>query len=165
MKQLILIFSFLPIWACASEVNTFVSKSDQLNLAAAKELATRVQKASEALGRAVTIAVVGAQGETILIYRGDEVGPHNTEAARRKAFTSLSTKTTTLLLGRNARSQSDTQNLASLPELLLLGGGRPLWKGGKVIGAVGVAGGGNPENDDALASKAILSEAGISTEK
>lgn len=165
MKIMILVFSFLSLCSYATEQTSYVSKTDQINLAAAKELGNRIQKASEAQGKSVTIAVVGLQGETILIYRGDGVGPHNTEAARRKAFTSLSTKSSTLLLAQNARSRPETQNLANLPELLLLGGGRPLWREGKVIGAVGVAGGGGPENDDSLASKAILPEAGISTGK
>jgi uncharacterized protein GlcG (DUF336 family) len=84
------------------------------------------------------------------------VGPHNTEAARRKAYTALSTKTATLLLGRTARATPDTQNLNTLPELLLLGGGVPLWH----HGGVGVAGGGSPENDDLL-GRAALPEADI----
>ncbi|WP_240047097.1 heme-binding protein [Hymenobacter nivis] len=36
------------------------------------------------------------------------MGPHNTEAARRKAYTALSTKPATLLLGRSARANPDT---------------------------------------------------------
>lgn len=139
--------------------------SQELNLEGAKEVASRVQKAAKKLNKSVTIAVVGSQGETILIYKGDGVGPHNTEAARRKAYTSLSTKTATLILARNARSNPDTANLAELPELLLLGGGRPLWKAGVVIGAVGVAGGGGPENDDSLAANGSFPEAGITTGK
>jgi uncharacterized protein GlcG (DUF336 family) len=83
------------------------------------------------------------------------VGPHNTEAARRKVYTALSTKTATLLLGRTARATPDTQNLNPLPELLL-GGGVPLWH----HGGVGVASGGSPENDDLL-GRAALPEADI----
>jgi uncharacterized protein GlcG (DUF336 family) len=94
-----------------------------------------------------------------------EIANRAQEAARRKAYTSLSTKTATLLLSRNARSNPDTNNLATLPELLLLSGGYPLWKEGRVIGSIGIAGGGSPENDDLIASKAEILESGVTTKK
>ena len=165
MRRYMLIVLLLPVFAFSAEQPNFSTNSHQLSLEGAKEMANRVMSAAKTSGKNITIAIVGAQGETILIYRGDGVGPHNKEAARRKAFTSLSTKTATLLLARNARSNPDTANLAELPELLLLGGGQPLWKAGTVIGAIGVAGGGGPEIDDSLASKANLPEASITTGK
>ena len=66
------------------------------------------------------------------------MGPHNTEAARRKAYTALSTKTATLTLARNAKMSRDSENLAFLPELLLLGGGVPLWHNNIIVGSIGV---------------------------
>lgn len=163
MRVLFIALSLISLSAFA-EKNTF-STGPHLTLDGAILIAQSVQIAAKKLNKTVTIAVVGDQGETILIYRGDGVGPHNTEAARRKAYTSLSTKTATLLLARNARSNSDSNNLAELPELLLLAGGHPLWKEGSVIGAIGIAGGGSPENDDLIASKAGIVKAGISTKK
>lgn len=163
MKVLILTLCLLPVLGFAENKNSYSTQTHHLTLDGAKEIANRAQEAAKKLNKSVTIAVVGAQGETILIYKGDGVGPHNSEAARRKAYTSLSTKTATLLLSRNARSNPDTNNLATLPELLLLSGGHPLWKDGNVIGAIGIAGGGSPENDDLIASKSQLSEAGIFT--
>lgn len=165
MKLLILTLCLLPGLGFAENKKNYSIKTFQLTLDGAKEMAIRVQEAAKKLNKTVTIAVVGTQGETILIYKGDGVGPHNTEAARRKAYTSLSTKTATLLLSRNAKANPDTNNLATLPELLLLSGGYPLWKEGTVIGAIGIAGGGSPENDDLIASKAELPEAGIFTKK
>jgi uncharacterized protein GlcG (DUF336 family) len=165
MKLIILTLYLLPTLAFAESKNNYTTQAYQLTLDGAKEVANRVQDAAKKLNKTVTIAVVGIQGETILIYKGDGVGPHNTEAARRKAYTSLSTKTATLLLSRNARSNPDTNNLATLPELLLLSGGYPLWKEGAVIGAIGIAGGGSPKNDDLIASKAQLPEVGIFTKK
>lgn len=171
MKMLILTLFLLPIslFADATKVtnaeNKYSVQTYQLTLEGAKEIANRAQEAAKKLSKTVTIAVLGAQGETILIYKGDDVGPHNTEAARRKAYTSLSTKTATLLLARNARSNPDTFNLATLPELLLLSGGYPLWKDGRVIGSIGIAGGGSPENDDLIASKAGILESGVTTKK
>ena len=57
------------------------------------------------------------------------------------------------ILSRNASANPDTQNLNTLPELLLLGGGVPIIVNNKVIGSVGIAGAGGPEQDDAIAQK------------
>lgn len=165
MKLLMLTLCLMPSLVLAEGKNNYSTQTYQLTLDGAKEVANKVQEAAKKLNKTVSIAVVGTQGETIIIYKGDGVGPHNTEAARRKAYTSLSTKTATLLLSRNASANPDTNNLATLPELLLLSGGYPLWKEGAVIGAIGIAGGGSPENDDLIASKAELPEAGIYTKK
>src|SRR5690606_26180874 len=106
-----------------------------------------------------------ASGTVVLLLRGDGVGPHNTEAARRKAYTALSTKTATLSLLRISAANPDTHNLNTLPELLLLSGGAPLWYRGNVIGGIGVAGGGSAENDDIIARAAAIPEQGILTSK
>ena len=103
----------------------------------------------------IAVAFLDASGKQILITIADGVGPHNLEAARRKAFTALSTKTPTLILARNASANPDTQNLNTLPELLLLGGGVPIIVNNKVIGSVGIAGAGGPEQDDAIAQKIV----------
>ena len=154
----------LPSAATAqTPAETYLVPTYRLTLDAALELAARARAEAAALGYEVSVAVVDASGQTILLSQGDGVGPHNTEAARRKAYTALSTKTPTLLLGRNARANPDSQNLATLPELLLLGGGVPLRYGDEVIGAVGVAGGGGAENDDRIGHAASLPEAGITT--
>ncbi len=134
----------------------------QLNFDIALQLIQNVKAAAKSAGREVSVAIVDVAGQTILLAKGDGVGPHNTEAARRKAFTSASTKTATLKLGRDAKLTPDTQNLANLPELLLLGGGSPLYYKDQLIGAVGVAGGGGAEGDDAFSKAAVIQELHIS---
>lgn len=146
-------------------IENYVKSVDNLTLEAAFELTKRVSQTASSLDKKVSIALLDASGNIILITRGDGVGPHNTEAARRKAYTALSTKTPTLLLLRNAETNPDTKNLNTLPELLLLSGGVPIWYKGNVIGSVGVAGGGNAENDDLIAKSASIPEIGITTTK
>lgn len=126
-----------------------------LNLDAATRLAARATDTCRRLGRPVAVAVLDHGGKVILLQRGDGVGPHNLEAGRRKAYTALSTRAPTLDLARNAQAHPDARNLATLPELLLLGGGVPLSAGGQPAGAIGVAGGGNAVNDHACAQAAI----------
>lgn len=129
--------------------------ASQLSLSSSRQLAAAAEDACAARGKSIAVALVDTGGQTVLLARGDGVGPHNSEAARRKAYTALSTKTATLQLARNARSNPDTANLAQLPELLLLGGGIPLWQGETLVGAIGVAGGGGPEGDDLCARAAL----------
>ena len=153
--------SQLPAATAPVATARYLAPAGQLTLRAALEMADRVRAKAATLDKQVSVAVVDASGQLVLLLRGDGVGPHNTEAARRKAYTALSTKTATLLLGRNTRANPDTQNLNTLPELLLLGGGVPLWHNGQIVGGVGVAGGGGPETDDLLARAAALPEAAI----
>lgn len=154
MKVLFVVLSLVSSMALADSKPSFTVTVEQITLAGALEVASGAQAAAKKLNRSVSLAVVGREGETIIVMKGDGVGPHNTEAARRKAFTALSTKTPTLALLRTAKKSSDTQNLAELPELLLLSGGYPILRDGAVIGAIGVAGGGGPEADDQIARDA-----------
>lgn len=146
-------------------VNDYVKSVDNLNLKAAFEISNRVTEKATSMGKNVSIAILDASGNIILLIRGEGVGIHNTEAARRKAYTALSTKTPTLLLMRNAALNPDSKNLNTLPELLLLSGGAPIWFKDEVIGSIGVAGGGSAENDDLLAKSASITEIGITTSK
>lgn len=145
----------LPTLLLAGLLVSSAQAETVLGLGAAETLAESARSACRAFGREVAVAVVDAGGQTLLLSRNSAVGPHNLEAAWRKAFTALSTRQPTLSLGRQARSQPDTAALQYLPELLLLGGGVPLKTGDSVLGAVGVAGGGGPENDDACARAAV----------
>ncbi|EQB7292925.1 heme-binding protein (plasmid) [Escherichia albertii] len=64
---------------------------------------------------------------------------------KKKAYTALSTKSDTRELAKKAVSNPETQNLNTVPQLLLLGGGVPVKSGNMVIGAIGVAGMGGPQ--------------------
>ena len=159
MKSILITFLCHSFFCVAqSQIPTSDFKKDSQTLesltqeAAIKGLTYANAIAKEA-NKKIAVAFLDASGKPILITIADGVGPHNLEAARRKAFTALSTKTPTLILARNASANPDTQNLNTLPELLLLGGGVPIIVNNKVIGSVGIAGAGGPEQDDAIAQK------------
>lgn len=159
MKSILITFLCHSFFLVAqSQIPTSDFKKDSQTLesltqeAAIKGLTYANAIAKEA-NKKIAVAFLDASGIPILVTIADGVGPHNLEAARRKAFTALSTKTPTLILARNASANPDTQNLNTLPELLLLGGGVPIIVNNKVIGSVGIAGAGGPEQDDAIAQK------------
>lgn len=134
----------------------YVDKSYQLNQNAALKLAEQARLEAQKLDKTVSVAVLNSSGVTILLLKGDNVGPHNTEASRRKAYTALSTKTASLELMQKAAADSTAQNLNTLPELLLLGGGVPIWKDGALVGSIGVSGAGSGQNDHNVAQKAVV---------
>ncbi|WP_445939645.1 GlcG/HbpS family heme-binding protein [Pseudomonas sp.] len=141
--------------SAAWAANENVAQRQDVTLALANELLNATLAACHADGRTGVAAVVDRGGNLVAVQRDDNVGPHNTVAAQRKAFTALSTKTATRLLSERARNNPDAENLNTLDELLLLGGGVPLKVGDQVIGAIGVAGAGGAEIDEGCALKAI----------
>lgn len=132
-----------------------VAQRKDVTLATANNLVNAALSACHAQGRTGVVAVVDRGGNLVALQRDDNVGPHNTLAAQRKAYTALSTKTPTRLLAERARSTADAENLNTVSELLLLGGGVPLLFEGEVIGALGVAGAGGAAFDEGCALAAI----------
>lgn len=132
-------------------------QQSELTLDSANRLAAGAIDACRRQGRAIVVAVLDHGGNLMALQRADGVGPHNTEASRRKAYTALSTRTATLDLARRAQADADARNLATLPELLLLGGGVPLLAHGQLVGAIGIAGGGGAAMDHACGLAAIAS--------
>ena len=151
LSLLALAMSASAAWAANAEV----AQRQDITLALANDLLSATLAACHADGRTGVAAVVDRGGNLVAVQRDDNVGPHNTLAAQRKAFTALSTKTATRLLSERARNNPDAENLNTLDELLLLGGGVPLTVGNQVIGAIGVAGAGGAEIDEGCALKAI----------
>lgn len=142
-------------FAVAAATDAQVAQRKDVTLALANNLATASLAACHAQGRTAVVAVVDRGGNLVAVQRDDNVGPHNTQAAQRKAYTALSTKTATRLLAERARSTPDTENLNTVNELLLLGGGVPLLVEDEVIGAIGVAGAGGAAFDEGCAVAAI----------
>ncbi len=126
-----------------------------ISLDAAKQLLAATMDFCHAKGKTLAAAVVDRSGNLVALQRDDNVGPHNTIAAQRKAYTAVSTKTSTGQLADKARANPQTHNLNTVSELLLLGGGVPIKVGNAVIGAIGVAGAGGPAMDESCAVAAI----------
>lgn len=121
----------------------------------AKSLVTTALKICHSKNKTGVVAVVDKGGNLVALQRDENVGPHNTLAAQKKAYTALSTKSDTRELAKKAASDPETKNLNTVPQLLLLGGGVPVKSGNMVIGAIGVAGTGGPTDDQHCAQEAI----------
>ena len=132
-----------------------VLQQPNVSLALANNLIDATMAACHADGKSAVVAVVDRAGNLIALQRDDNVGPHNTDAAIRKAFTALSTKTPSRTLANNARANPDSSNLNTVSDLLLIGGGVPLKYGNEVIGAIAVGGAGGAVQDESCALKGI----------
>jgi uncharacterized protein GlcG (DUF336 family) len=126
-----------------------------MDLKIANQLATNIMQACTDMAKPAAVVILDQGGNVLASQRHETVGIHNLIAAERKAFTAYSTKVTTLEFMRNAQKNSDSQNLTSLPELLLLGGGVPVVYKSQLLGAVGVAGAGGSIQDDQCAQQGI----------
>jgi uncharacterized protein GlcG (DUF336 family) len=101
------------------------------------------------------VAVVDIGGETIAAERMDGAGSRNIRFAEAKAFASAQYRQTTEELGNLYKTRPDRyfgiMNMYG-NKVYLVGGGVPLAVGGKLVGAVGVAG--LPEGEDEKAGRA-----------
>ncbi|MCU4413300.1 heme-binding protein [Acinetobacter sp. WU_MDCI_Axc73] len=156
MKKICLGFAIgMCICSPSFAENVQLSKQYYLDLDTAEKLAENAEKACRHLNKHLAVAVLDRGGQPLVIKRHESVGPHNTVAAQKKAFTALSTKTPTTVFSQNARQNIDSQNLNSFSELLLLGGGYPVIFQSEIVGAIGIAGSGGSKNDDWCAEQAI----------
>lgn len=148
----------LALALCMAQVSAATEHHVQrpdITLEGALRLLDATMAACHARGKTLAAAVVDRGGNLVALQRDDDVGPHNTLAAQRKAFTALSTRSATGKLSESARANAATSNLNTINELLLLGGGVPVTAGKAVIGAIGVAGAGGPEMDESCAMAGI----------
>lgn len=152
MKVLFTLFFLVMV---NSVFGQLVDNSKDLNQMGALKLAEQARIEAQKVDKNVSIAVLNSSGVTILLLKGDNVGPHNTEASRRKAYTAVSTKTPSFELMQKAAADVTAQNLNTLPELLLLAGGVPIWKDGELVGGLGVSGAGGGQTDHNVAQKAV----------
>ena len=130
-------------------------QQSNMSLALANALVEATMQVCHAQKRSAVVVVIDRGGHLLSLQRDDSVGPHNTDAARKKAFTALSTKTSSRIFAENARNNPESSNLSMIDSLLLIGGGVPVKIGNEVIGAIGVGGAGGSAIDEGCALQAI----------
>ena len=119
--------------------------------------ALEAEHSCAAKGFDVTVTVVDRDGATRAVVAGDNSNTLKTEASRRKAYTAaLLGQTTTEV----AKAMPDAaQVLGPLDgNLLVAAGGLPIRAGGRVIGAIAVAGAPPGANDDEACGQAGLAK-------
>ncbi len=111
-----------------------------ISLEAASRVAEAARAHAQANGWAMVIAVTDAGGHLVLLLRMDHAAHGSVEVAQRKAATAAAFKRTTKGFEETLATGGATLRLLSMHNAILMDGGVPLIKDGKLIGAIGVSG-------------------------
>jgi len=103
----------------------------------------------------VTAVVVDGGGNTQALMRARYAGPHTIDTAISKAWTAVSFRTDTVELGTMAKPGEAGYGLQNLPRVTILGGGKQITAGGRVVGGIGVSGAPSGKIDDECATAGI----------
>ncbi|MEH6947417.1 heme-binding protein [Bacillus sp. JJ634] len=128
----------------------------QLNLELAKHLIAAAEQKANTLSLSMVISIVDKGGNLIAVHRMDDAWLASIDIAQNKAWTSVALKmpTSTLASTTTPNAELFGLNTTNNRRIVVFGGGIPLVKDGKVIGAVGVSGSSVP-NDIQVAEAAI----------
>ena len=154
-------FYLLAIAATASAAANIPAQAQDLPsaksfpLAVATELALKAIEKCTADGFRVSVVVADRNGTPIVMLRGDGTGPHTMDSATRKAYTAASMRTTTQELGERLAASPGAAALATLPNIITLGGGIPVKAGDEVIGGAGAGGAPGGDKDAACVQAGI----------
>lgn len=115
-------------------------------------LIERGMEQSAAQGLNMAFAVVEPSGELVVFARMDDVAYGAIQLAQQKARTSARYRVTTA--SREEQVQSGRLAILTADDMTTIGGGVPIIRDGRVIGALGVSGGTAAE-DAAIASATV----------
>lgn len=108
----------------------------------------------KANGFAVSVTVVGRNGEVIVQVRGDNTGPHTMENSMRKAYTSRTFRIPSGVMVQRLKDNPQL-GLIHLTNVIANQGALPIKVGEEVIGAVGASGAPGGEKDEACVQAGI----------
>lgn len=115
----------------------------ELNLNFAKKIIEGAERESENIGVQMVISVLDDGGNLIATHRMDDAWLASVDIAQNKAWTSVALKMPTANLAEATVPNAELYGLNTTNQgrIVVFGGGFPLEKDGKVVGAVGVSGG------------------------
>lgn len=150
----------LAVWACIPMATV---KAEDLPRQAVLPLTQALKAAKAALHHCtqdhyrVSVAVVDRAGVVRVLLRGDGAGPHTPDSSRKKAYTSASLRRPTGEFAELIVKNPSVQGLRDMnDDILILGGGLPIYIQGEVVGGIGVGGAPGGHLDEACARAGLL---------
>lgn len=126
-----------PVVAVAQELPT----SPYLPLSMGSDAAKAALEACAAEGHNVSVAIVARDGNTKVLLKADNSGPHTASSATGKAFTSTGLGRDTAGLAEFISGNTQNNGLRDMdPRLVIQAGGLPIRIGGALVGGIGVGG-------------------------
>jgi uncharacterized protein GlcG (DUF336 family) len=111
--------------------------------------------ACEKDGYSISVAVLDRVGRFRGYLQGDVASPTNIELARRKAYTALTFRRTSMDWAERTAPGQPLNGQRSLSEVIPLGGGVPIQIGQDTIGAIGISGAPGQDKDEACAKAGL----------
>lgn len=123
---------------------------------AAQAAANAAVQAAQAMGVRVNVALVDTSGVLASFVRMPGAPLHSVEIAIDKAYTAASFGLSTARWSEVLRSHSPAvrEGLLTRPRFVAFGGGVPIVEGGHCIGAIGVSGG-SEQQDEQIAQAGL----------
>ena len=140
--------------AFASTAGAELLSHKDLSASIAIAIAETAIEACKANGYAVSVTVVGRNGEIIVQVRGDNTGPHTIENSMRKAYTARTFRSASGALVDRLKADP-TLGLIHLTNVIANQGALPIKVGDEVIGAAGASGAPGGEKDEACVKAGI----------
>jgi uncharacterized protein GlcG (DUF336 family) len=119
-----------------------------LTASIAMTIAQTAIETCKANGYAVSVTVVGRNGEIILQVRGDNTSPHTMENSFRKAYTARTLRSPSGALAERVKADP-TLPFIHLTNIIAFQGALPIKVGDETIGAAGASGAPGGEKDEA----------------
>jgi len=136
------------VCALAAPASAQLLSHKDLTASIAFTIAQTAIETCKANGYAVSVTVVGRNGEVILQVRGDNTGPHTFENSFRKAYTARTFRSPSGALADRLKADP-TLPLIHLSNIIANQGALPIKVGDDVIGAAGASGAPGGEKDEA----------------
>ncbi|MBJ3763815.1 heme-binding protein [Maribius pontilimi] len=133
-----------PVAVVAQDLPT----SPYLPLVMAGDAANAALAACAAEGHDVSVAIVARDGNTKVLLKADNSGPHTASSATGKAFTSASLGRDTARLAEFTSDNTQNNGLGDMDaRLVIQAGGLPIRIGDALVGGIGVGGAPSGEID------------------
>ncbi len=141
-----------------------------MDLALAQKIADAVQAAIEAADEQAAICIMDTNGDIVLFERIDETNRIPVGTAEGKARAVLMFGVPTAEVASAQRNPVPLQVTAppvggSVGPMAIMSGGLPIYKDGKMIGAIGVGGADSKDAADAMLAQIGIDAAGLSSTK
>lgn len=129
---------------------------EKLTLETAKKMIEAAEQEATNIGVPMVISVVDDGGNLVAVHRMDDAWLASVDIAQNKAWTSVALKMPTAGLAEATVPNAELYglNTTNNGRIVVFGGGIPLMKDGKVVGAVG-ASGSAVEHDIKVAEAAV----------
>lgn len=131
-------------------------KQESVSLDNARRIIVAGEDKARAIGQPMNLAVVDAGGNLVAHIRMDSAWIGSIDISINKAFTARALDFATKALAENAQSRGQFFGIhaSNAGRVVIFAGGIPLQRGDQIVGAVGVSGGDN-QQDQTVAEVAV----------